>query len=217
MSVMPPPGFKYMKAFLAGRPTHTPFDGFYHHHPPMDRRKRSKIFAPFDALEGYSDSCQAMNINYEERIDLSETNKNELNRRLTILSTLTSNGKLSRQNRVEVSVTYYKPCTDQHRFAWQMLGTYVTETGICWKVDTEIDNIIKVGETTISLKDVTNIKADDESLFRDEFSNDNETIHEYTTPNRTESVNQDASFIQDTFDFDSQDVELCEEIDEWIE
>ena len=211
MSVMPPPGFKYMKAYLAGRPAHTPFDGFYHHHPPMDRRKRSKIFAPFDALEGYSESCQAMNINYEERIDLSETDKNELNRRLTILSSLTSNGKLSRQNRVEVSVTYYKPCTDQHRFAWQMLGTYVTETGICWKVDTEIDNIIKVGENTISLNDVTRIKATDEALFHDEDLDGDENRHEEFSLIR-DPGSQDAASFHDEYDYDFPDIEWCEEI-----
>ena len=211
MSVMPPPGFKYMKAYLAGRPTHTPFDGFYHDHPPMDRRKRSKIFAPFDALEGYSESCQAMNINYEERIDLSETDKNELNRRLTILSSLTSNGKLSRQNQVEISVTYYKPCTDQHRFAWQMLGTYVTETGICWKVDTEIDNIIKVGETTISLNDVTKIKATDEALFRDEDLDGDENRHEEFSL-RWDPVSPDAASFHDEYDYDFPDIEWCEEI-----
>ena len=211
MSVMPPPGFKYMKAYLAGRPTHTPFDGFYQRHPPMDRRKRSKIFAPFDALEGYSESCQAMNINYEERIDLSETDKNELNRRLTILSSLTSNGKLSRQNQVEISVTYYKPCTDQHRFAWQMLGTYVTETGICWKVDTEIDNIIKVGETTISLNDVTRIKATDEALFHDEDLDGDENRHEEFSLIR-DPVSQDAASFHDEYDYDFPDIEWCEEI-----
>ena len=211
MSVMPPPGFKYMKAYLAGRPTHTPFDGFYHRHPPMDRRKRSKIFAPFDALEGYSESCQAMNINYEERIDLSETDKNELNRRLTILSSLTSNGKLSRQNQVEISVTYYKPCTDQHRFAWQMLGTYVTETGICWKVDTEIDNIIKVGENTISLNDVTRIKATDEVLFHDEDLDGDENRHEEFSL-RWDPVSPDAASFHDEYDYDFPDIEWCEEI-----
>ena len=69
MAVMPPPGFKYMKAYLAGRPKHTPFDSFYYHHPLMDRRKRSKIFAPFEALEGYSESIDGVNADYMERIE----------------------------------------------------------------------------------------------------------------------------------------------------
>ena len=106
MAVMPPPGFKYMKAYLAGRPKHTPFDSFYYHHPPMDRRKRSKIFAPFEALEGYSESIDGVNADYMEHIELCETNKSEPGRRLTILSSPASNEKPALHNHVEESFDF---------------------------------------------------------------------------------------------------------------
>ena len=131
MAATLPIGFKYTAAFLAGRPQHHRFDDFSRKHPKMDRGRRAKIFAPFDALDGYSDSIDSKNVEYVERIELEEADRIELNRRLQILRTLTYNSKLARVNQVKVTVRYYTPCTDHNRFAWQMLGQYVTATGIC--------------------------------------------------------------------------------------
>ena len=44
----------YMRVLLRGRPVHTD-DDFSLRHPRMERSLRAKIFAPFDALEGFSD------------------------------------------------------------------------------------------------------------------------------------------------------------------
>ena len=49
----------------------------------MDRGRRAKIFAPFDALDGYSESIDSKNVEYVERIELEETDRIELNRRPT--------------------------------------------------------------------------------------------------------------------------------------
>ena len=166
MTTTLPTGFKYKAAFLSGRPQHSRFDDFSRIHPRMDRGKRAKIFAPFDALDGYSESIDSKNVEYVERIELEEADRIELNRRLQILRALTYNSKLARANQVKVSVRYYSPCTDQHRFAWQMLGQYVTSTGICWKVDPDVDGTIKIDEAVIPLADVAEITASDESLFR---------------------------------------------------
>ena len=155
-----PVGFKYTAAFLSGRPQHN------YVHPRMDRGRRAKIFAPFDALEGYSESIGSKDVEYVERAELEEDDRIELNRRLQILRALTCNSKLARANLVKVTVRYYVPCTDQHRFAWQMLGRYVTVTGICWKVDPEEAGVIKIEEAVIPLADVAWITASDESLFK---------------------------------------------------
>ena len=56
--------------------------------------------------------------------------------------------------------------TDHNRFAWQMLGQYVTVTGICWKVDLEETGTIKIDEAAIPLTDVVEITASDASLFK---------------------------------------------------
>ena len=165
MAASLPNDFKYTAAFLSGRPQHQRFDDFSLKHPKMDRQKRAKIFAPFDALDGYSESIDSKNIEYVERIDLEEADRAELNRRLQILRLLTYNSKLARKNQVQVSVRYYIPCTDPNRFAWQMLGQYVTVTGICRKVDPNETGCIKIEETAIPLADVAGITASDESLF----------------------------------------------------
>lgn len=49
-----PPGFKYREAFLRGRPAHTSRDSFLARHPRMETDHRAKLFAPFDALRGFS-------------------------------------------------------------------------------------------------------------------------------------------------------------------
>lgn len=166
MAATLPIGFKYTAAFLSGRPQHHRFDDFSRQHPKMDRRRRAKIFAPFDALDGYSDNIDSKNVEYVERIELEETDRIELNRRLQILRALTYNSKLARANQVKVSVRYYTPCTDHNRFAWQMLGQYVTVTGISWKVDPEETGIIKIDEAAIPLADIAEITASDGSLFK---------------------------------------------------
>ena len=130
-----PAGFKYKAAFFAGRPRHSD-DHFSFLHPKMDRHRRAKIFAPFDALDGYSESIDSKNIEYIERIDLEEDDRQELNRRIKILHMLTYNGSMARANRVQVSVHYYVPCTDENNFAYQLRGRYETISGICCKRQT---------------------------------------------------------------------------------
>ena len=131
----------------------------------MDRRKRAKIFSPFDALDGYSESINEKNVEYVERIDLAHGQKAELNRRLRILQGLTYNSRVARENHVVVSVRYYVPCTDTNHFAYQMKGRYVTITGVCRKVDPDVNMTITVGETVISLTDVIEITASNETIF----------------------------------------------------
>ena len=50
-----PVDFPYLNALLLGRPRHT-MDDFSFRHPQMDQGKRAKVFAPFDALDGYGES-----------------------------------------------------------------------------------------------------------------------------------------------------------------
>ena len=161
-----PYGFKYTAAFLAGRPRHKD-DHFAYLHPRMDRGKRAKIFAPFDALDGYSESIDGKNVEYVERIELEEYEKNRLDHRFRILQTLTRNSRVARANRVQVSVTYYVPCMDEENFSFRRRGQYITETGICWKVDADITRTIIVGEKEIPLDEVIEITASDEALFEE--------------------------------------------------
>ena len=49
-----PPGFPYLDVLQKGRPLHEKTDPFRIRHPSMDTGRRAKIFAPFDALRGFS-------------------------------------------------------------------------------------------------------------------------------------------------------------------
>ena len=160
-----PAGFKYKAAFFAGRPRHSD-DHFSFLHPKMDRRRRAKIFAPFDALDGYSESIDSKNIEYVERIDLEEDDRRELNRRIQILHALTYNSRMARANRVFVTVCYYIPCTDENNFAFQLRGRYETVSGICRKLDSDVTISITIDDTVIPLTDVIEITAADENIFK---------------------------------------------------
>ena len=47
-----PLSFPYLRVLMQGRPEHREENP---KHPPMDRGHRAKIFAPFDALDGFSE------------------------------------------------------------------------------------------------------------------------------------------------------------------
>lgn len=47
-----PQGFPYLDVLLQGRPRHG-LDDFSLRHPQMERGKRAKLFAPYDALDGF--------------------------------------------------------------------------------------------------------------------------------------------------------------------
>ena len=104
-----PADFRYRDVFLKGKPKHERFDAFWAKHPTMDPGKRAKIFAPFDALRGFSAAIIAKNAIYDYQRELSEDDQAELDRRLTILHNLTWNSRMARENRVSVTVRIMPP------------------------------------------------------------------------------------------------------------
>ena len=56
----PSSSFRYSAVLAKGKPVHEKGDDFYIKHPPMDLSKRAKIFAPFDALKGYSEAIASV-------------------------------------------------------------------------------------------------------------------------------------------------------------
>jgi hypothetical protein len=158
--------FPYLQALFQQRPRHR-MDDFEFHHPPMERGKRAKIFAPYDALDGYSASVKKKNTEYVDRIFLDEGQKEELNRRLSILHVLTRTARLAKKNRVIVTATYYVPCADEHSFAYQVKGQYLTVSGAVRKVDGELTRTLTVGDTVLSFDDLLSVEAEDETLFQE--------------------------------------------------
>ena len=160
IGVMPVPvDFRYLNVFLKGKPQHDRFDAFRVRHPMMDVGHRAKIFAPFDALKGFSEAIASKDVQYEYRIELMPEDAAELSRRLNILHNLTFNSRLARANRVPVAVTYYEPCTDEDHDAYGIKGRYKTITGICWNVDTEEHHTILIDRMRIPLEDVLRVES----------------------------------------------------------
>ena len=154
-----PENFKYEGVFRKGRPRHEFYDTFRIRHPKMPSGKRAKIFAPFDALKGFSEAISSKDVVYMDRIEPDQERLAELNRRLTILHELTANGRLARENRVPVDVTYYEPCEDENSEAWGFRGRYRTVSGICRMVDQDLCHTICVDGTDIAFEDILRIES----------------------------------------------------------
>lgn len=163
-----PAGFRYREVFLKGKPQHDRYDSFRIRHPQMDVGKRAKLFAPFDALRGFDFAILMKNELYTEKSDMSPEDREELDRRLSILHNLTYNSRIARANRVQVSVTYYEPCSDVDSEAYGSQGQYKTITGICWNVDAEMTKTILIDGTRIPLEDIREIESPGE-LFKREW------------------------------------------------
>ena len=149
-----PLDFKYKNVLQRGRPKHNKYDDFYRKHPPMDRVRWAKIFAPFDALDGFDEAVGAKLVQYEERHDLSECEKEELDQKLSDLHSLTYNGRVARQNKPAVKVKYFSPCTDIHSEWYGRGGTYKTLTSTVKRVDREK---LYLADTDIPLEDIVEI------------------------------------------------------------
>ena len=61
-----PDDFRYREIAVRGRPQHRRFDDFSIKHPRMDTGHRAKIFAPFDALTGFSDAVASKRTMYSD-------------------------------------------------------------------------------------------------------------------------------------------------------
>ena len=151
-----PADFKYKDVFLKGQPPHETFDPFRLRHPSMDPGRRAKIFAPFDALTGFDDAVAAKEVLYEFRRELSDEEKEELDRRLGILHCLTRNGRVARENAVPVDVTFYVPCADKDSFSYGFRGRHITVSGVCRKVGLRS---VLVGDTAVPLQVIVSLES----------------------------------------------------------
>lgn len=116
-------------------------------HKPMDRLQRSAQFAPFSALNGYEDSIEETGRTVDERVDLSEEEKDRISAKLTFLQNHINEN-------IEVEITYFVPDTKKKG------GAYQTKVGVLRRV---IDAERKVQFTDRSFLDIDSIydiKAD---------------------------------------------------------
>ena len=154
------PQFPYLQVLLLGRPRHDR-DEFSFRHPQMERGKRAKLFAPFDALDGFGDSIESKNIRYVAPVDLGEEEKAELNRRLVILRRLVPNGRAARKRRIQVTARYFAPHGEGG------MGQYVSCQGAVRRVSAE-KQTLTVGDTVIPFDKLLSLTAQEEALFAPE-------------------------------------------------
>ena len=146
-----PANFKYRDVLRKGRPVHRKFDDFWRKHPPMAASRWAKIFAPFDALDGFDERISEKEVLYKPQTELSDEEKSELNRRLDILHNLTWNSRMARENRVMVEVSYFVPCSDENHEAFQVhAGRYMKVSGMVLSV--EMDKVrVKTDEGEVQI------------------------------------------------------------------
>ena len=155
-----PVNFKYRDVARKGRPVHQKWDSFWMKHPPMGAARWAKIFAPFDALDGFDERIAEKEVLYTAKKELCEDDQKILDRRLNILHNLTWNGRMARANKPSVDVIHFVPCEDKHNFSFGIGGRYETISGSVVKADQ--DTLIlstEDGEVRISFNDIREITS----------------------------------------------------------
>lgn len=156
-----PEGFRYAGTAMAGRPKHERFDRFSLRHPRMDVGKRAKIFAPFDALTGFSDAVSGKNTMYTRRRLLSAEEEADNDRKLRVIASMTPNRRAAERNSLIAEVTYFSVCDDPESFSYGVEGRYVTLRGICRAVDTLCGELVLMGDLRIPINDIEKIESPD--------------------------------------------------------
>ena len=133
----------------------------------MDAGRWAKIFAPFDALEGFDEAVQAKEVLYSVKTELSEYEQEKLDRKIAALSGLTQTSRSARKNQVMVSVTRFCPCMDLNHPAYGTKGKYKSVHGMALGVKGDGLSIrTETGDVRIPLSDIKEIDC---GLFEEEY------------------------------------------------
>lgn len=151
---------KYRAALRRERPEHGPYDEFSLRHPKMPLSQRAKIFAPFDALTGFSDAIDDKLARYVEKRELTEEEQAQLDRTLSQLYEQTRNRRLARANHITAAVTYYVPCPDEQHEAYGLRGSYQTLIGPVQRVDPVLTRSLRIADTAIEFADIAELSIE---------------------------------------------------------
>ena len=151
-----PADFPYLAAIFQGPPTHD-HDAFSLRHPRMEREKRAKIFAPFDALDGHSAAIHGKERRFQERRVLSEEELRFLNAKLNRLFELCPNSKAARRRQLVLRVWHFRandlPATD-----WRAgQGDYVEQIGVLQYINLT-EQYLLLGGVRIWFSDIDSIR-----------------------------------------------------------
>ena len=113
-------------------------------HPHMIRRNRAAQFAPFAALTGHEESIDEVARYVEEKIELDDNKKEQINQKLMDILN-------KPQEERKAIVTFFKKDTCKKG------GSYLTRMAMIDRFDYYKDNIIIEGRYSISIDDVYEI------------------------------------------------------------
>lgn len=113
----------------------------------MRRADRAKQFMPFDALRGFEDTIDEREMLYEPFRELSEEQRDRLDRQLREL-----HGRLLRGERPTVTVAYFVPAPRQPS-PFARLGQYCAFTGSARKMDLE-SGTLRVGDRRFEMGEI---------------------------------------------------------------
>ena len=134
-----------------------PYDDIIHlshptsvRHPRMPISDRAAIFSPFAALTGHAAAIQETARLTDQRMELDEDTRAELDRKQKILIDHIA-------DQAEVTITWF--CPDEKKSG----GAYVVSMGRLKKVDDVADTLKLADETTIPLNEIVDLQC---NLFR---------------------------------------------------
>lgn len=115
-------------------------------HPRMPMSDRAAIFSPFAALTGHAAAIQETARLTDQRIELDEDTKAELDRKQKILMDYIA-------DQPEVTITWF--CPDEKKSG----GAYVVTMGRLKKVDDVAGTLKLADETTIPLNEIVDLQC----------------------------------------------------------
>ncbi|MBP3544032.1 MAG: hypothetical protein J6J86_07365 [Lachnospiraceae bacterium] len=122
-------------------------------HPQMPLADRAAQFSPFAALTGYEAAIAETARVTEERLELSENSREELNVQLQLL-------KERLPEKPVVEITYFVP--DERKAG----GSYETVTGVVKKIDEYGQRIVLENGVSVKMGEVVNIEVLSEAFYK---------------------------------------------------
>lgn len=117
-------------------------------HPHMSNADRAKIFSPFAALKGHTETIRKKEILRVNKIDLSDEAAATLNEKLTLLE----KGQM-------VTITYFFSDPGPDGTGGTAEGIYITLSGIIKHLDS-ISRILEIENHKINFDDIADIRSD---------------------------------------------------------
>ena len=117
-------------------------------HPHMSNADRAKIFSPFAALKGHTETIRQKEILRVNKIDLSAEAAAALNEKLTLLE----KGQM-------VTITYFFSDPGPDGTGGTAEGIYIPLSGIIKHLDS-ISRILEIDDHKINFDDIADIRSD---------------------------------------------------------